>query len=207
MIWKGAVEAHTAWIERAQHKFLIWLLNISQISNFRFTNFSFLSDTLSGYSPSTSYENLLHHFMLPSLKPRRMQHDIIFIRNISGSKSTLLIFLPVLHYMFTFVCLFVGWGSKARRRLGHFAPICSHSVYRRPYQLFIEPSTGVNTVQVFRRDYIPGVSEKSDEFKSCIFRVVLGIECRIGYQVKACSKIFCLSGNPPHLLRRAGHNS
>ena len=47
---------------------------------------------------------------------------------------------------------------------------------------------------------IPGVSEKSDEFITCIFRVVLGIECRIGYQVKAYSKIFCLSGNPPHLL-------
>ena len=50
---------------------------------------------------------------------------------------------------------------------------------------------------------LPGVSEKSDEFQSCIFRVVLGIECRMGYQVKAYSKIFCLSGNPPHLLRRA----
>ena len=46
---------------------------------------------------------------------------------------------------------------------------------------------------------LPGVSEKSDEFKSCIFRVVLGIECRIGYQVKAYSKIFCLSEDPPHL--------
>ena len=45
---------------------------------------------------------------------------------------------------------------------------------------------------------IQGSSEKSDEFKSCIFRVVLGIECRMGYQVKACSKIFCLSENPLH---------
>ena len=30
----------------------------------------------------------------------------------------------------------------------------------------------------------------------------------MGYQVKAYSKIFCLSGNPPHgvtSLRRAGH--
>ena len=43
---------------------------------------------------------------------------------------------------------------------------------------------------------IPGVSEKSDEFITCIFRVVLGIERRMGYQVKAYSKIFCLSGNP-----------
>ena len=38
---------------------------------------------------------------------------------------------------------------------------------------------------------------ESDEFITCIFRVVLGIERRMGYQVKACSKIFCLSGNPP----------
>ena len=55
---------------------------------------------------------------------------------------------------------------------------------------------------------LPGVSEKSDEFKTCIFRVVLGIECRIGYQVRAYSKIFCLSEDPPHgvtWLRRAGH--
>ena len=41
-----------------------------------------LSYTLSGYAPSLSYENLLHHFRLPSLSSRRMQHDIIFIRNI-----------------------------------------------------------------------------------------------------------------------------
>ena len=55
---------------------------------------------------------------------------------------------------------------------------------------------------------LPGVSEKSDEFKSCIFRVVLGIERRIGYQVKAFSKIFCLSGDLPHgftVLGSAGH--
>ena len=43
------------------------------------------------------------------------------------------------------------------------------------------------------------VSQKSQtNLKSCIFRVVLGKECRIGYQVKAYSKIFCLSEDPPH---------
>ena len=42
---------------------------------------------------------------------------------------------------------------------------------------------------------LPGVSEKSDEFITYIFRVILGIERRMGYQVKACSKIFCLSDN------------
>ena len=46
-------------------------------------------------------------------------------------------------------------------------------------------------------DLVPGVSEKSDEFITCIFRVVLGMERRMGYHVKVCSKIFCLSGNPP----------
>ena len=52
-------------------------------------------------------------------------------------------------------------------------------------------------ITVDSRIKVPGVSEKSDEFITCIFRVVLGIERRMGYQVKACSKIFCLSGNPP----------
>ena len=66
VIWAGAAETHTARIDRVQHKFLMWLL----------------SYTLSGYAPSLSYENLLHHFRLPSLSSRRMQHDIIFIRNI-----------------------------------------------------------------------------------------------------------------------------
>ena len=66
VIWTGAAETHTVRIDRIQHKFLIWLL----------------SHSLSGYSPSISYENLLHHFRLPALSSRRMQHDIIFIRNI-----------------------------------------------------------------------------------------------------------------------------
>ena len=42
---------------------------------------------------------------------------------------------------------------------------------------------------------VTGVSEKSDEFITCIFRVVLEIKRRMGYQVKDYSKIFCLSGN------------
>ena len=53
-----------------------------------------------------------------------------------------------------------------------------------------------------------GCLRKVSEFENCIFRVVLRIECRIGHQVKACSKIFCLSEDPPHgvtWLRRAGH--
>ena len=38
--------------------------------------------------------------------------------------------------------------------------------------------------------------KKSDEFKTCIFPVVLVIEPRIGYQVKACSIIFYLRADP-----------
>ena len=46
------------------------------------------------------------------------------------------------------------------------------------------------------RYQLPGVSKKSDEFKTCIFPVVLVIEPRIGYQVKACSIIFSLRADP-----------
>ena len=52
VIWTGAAETHTARIDRVQHKFIMWLL----------------SHTSSGNAPSLSYENLLHHFRLPSLK-------------------------------------------------------------------------------------------------------------------------------------------
>ena len=51
VIWAGAADTHTARIDRVQHKFIMWLL----------------SYTLSGYAPSLSYANLLHHFRLPSL--------------------------------------------------------------------------------------------------------------------------------------------
>ena len=46
-------------------------------------------------------------------------------------------------------------------------------------------------------DNTSDLPEKSDEFITCIFLVVLGIERRMGYQVKACSNIFCLSENLP----------
>ena len=55
VIWTGAAETHTARIGRVQHKFLMWLLKY----------------TSSGYAPSLSYENLLHHFRLPSNAARR----------------------------------------------------------------------------------------------------------------------------------------
>ena len=106
VIWAGAAETHTARIDRVQHKFLMWLL----------------SYTLSGYAPSLSYENLLHHFRLPSLSSRRMQHDIIFIRNI---------------FRLNFDCADL---------LASFAlHIPTRST--RAYKLFNEPRARVNTIQ------------------------------------------------------------
>ena len=66
MIWAGAAESHTLRVDRVQHKFLIWLV----------------SHCSSGYSESLSYPHLLRHFKIPSLSSRRVQHDILFLRNI-----------------------------------------------------------------------------------------------------------------------------
>ena len=49
-----------------QHKFLMWLL----------------THTDSGHSQSLSYSDLLHHLKIPSLASRRVQHDLLFLRNI-----------------------------------------------------------------------------------------------------------------------------
>ena len=70
MIWAGAAESHTVRIDRVQHKFLIWLL----------------SNTTSGHAPSLAYTDLLSHFHLPSLASRRVQHDLLFIRNVFNSR-------------------------------------------------------------------------------------------------------------------------
>ena len=70
VIWAGAAESHTVRIDRVQHKFLIWLL----------------SNTTSGHAPSLAYTDLLSHFHLPSLASRRVQHDLLFIRNVFNSR-------------------------------------------------------------------------------------------------------------------------
>lgn len=70
VIWTGAAKTHTARVDRVQHKFLMWLL----------------SNTASGHAQSLSYQNLLSHFKIPSLTSRRIQHDLLFIRNIFRSK-------------------------------------------------------------------------------------------------------------------------
>ena len=65
VIWTGAAKTHTVRVDRVQHKFLIWLL----------------THTHSGYSASLSYDQLLLHFQISSLASRRVQHDILFLRN------------------------------------------------------------------------------------------------------------------------------
>ena len=65
VIWAGAADSHTVRVDRVQHKFLIWLLTHT-----------------SGQTSSLSYRDLLHHFHLPSLKARRVQHDLLFLRNV-----------------------------------------------------------------------------------------------------------------------------
>ena len=70
VVWAGAADSHKVRVDRVQHKFLLWLLH----------------NTPSRYADSLSYECLLRHFKIPSLAARRVQHDLLFIRNIlSGS--------------------------------------------------------------------------------------------------------------------------
>ena len=65
VIWAGAADSHTVRVDRVQHKFLVWLLYHT-----------------SGRTSSLSYHELLRHFNLPSLASRRVQHDLLFLRNI-----------------------------------------------------------------------------------------------------------------------------
>ena len=70
VIWAGAAKTHTVRVDRVQHKFLIWLL----------------THTRSGHATSLAYSQLLLHFKIPSLAARRVQHDILFIRNVLVGK-------------------------------------------------------------------------------------------------------------------------
>ena len=70
VIWTGAADTHAVRIDRVQHKFLIWLV----------------SNTSSGHAISLGYTDLMNHFRLPSLASRRVQHDLLFIRNIFNSR-------------------------------------------------------------------------------------------------------------------------
>ena len=66
VVWAGAAESHKVRVDRVQHKFLLWLIH----------------HIPSGQAPSLSYEHLLKHFKIPSLAARRVQHDLLFTRNI-----------------------------------------------------------------------------------------------------------------------------
>ena len=72
VIWTGAAKTHTVRVDRVQHKFLMWLQ----------------SHTASGHCPSLSYPDLLNHFKIPTLSSRRIQHDLMFIRNIFRCRLT-----------------------------------------------------------------------------------------------------------------------
>ena len=67
VIWGGAAKVHLKRIERVQHKFLLWLC-----SRCRVTNVSF------------EYAELLRYFGMNTLAARRVQHDLMFMRNIQN---------------------------------------------------------------------------------------------------------------------------
>ena len=69
VIWGGAANAHLNRIEKIQHKFLIWLCGRCRITNV-----------------SLDYVNQLQYFGLASLKSRRLQYDLLFIRNLYKHK-------------------------------------------------------------------------------------------------------------------------
>ena len=67
MVWSGAAKTHLCRIERVQHKFLIWLTQRARGAD---------------GSSGSDYRRLLHVFNVPSLEARRVQFDLIFLRNI-----------------------------------------------------------------------------------------------------------------------------
>ena len=62
VVWSGAAVTHLKRLERIQHSFLIWLA-CSSTEN----------------SSNLSYDHLLQHFKVSSIKSRFMQRDLIFI--------------------------------------------------------------------------------------------------------------------------------
>ena len=62
VVWSGAAVTHLKRLERIQHTFLMWL--------------ACSSDTR---SQNLSYDHLLQHFNVPSIKSRLMQHDLMFL--------------------------------------------------------------------------------------------------------------------------------
>ena len=65
VVWSGAAVTHLKRLERIQHSFLIWLACSSNQNSF-----------------NLSYDHLLQHFNVPSIKARFIQHDLMFIHNV-----------------------------------------------------------------------------------------------------------------------------
>ena len=78
VVWAGAADSHTARVDRVQHKFLMWLSHHSS----------------TGSAPSLSYPDLCRHFKIPSLASRRVQHDLLFLKNILNSNMDTPLLLP-----------------------------------------------------------------------------------------------------------------
>ena len=115
VIWAGAAETHTVRIDRVQHKFLIWLL----------------TNTYSGHATSLAYEDLLKHFRMPSLASRRVQHDLMFIKNMFHARH------------------------DSRVLLSSFSlHVPTRSI--RTQRLFYEPRARVNTLNTVKMAYSPG---------------------------------------------------
>ena len=69
VVWGGAANTHLRRAEKVQEKFLAWLCARCRVRNV-----------------GTEYRNLLNHFGLASLAARRLQHDIMFLRNIHTNR-------------------------------------------------------------------------------------------------------------------------
>ena len=64
-MWNGAADTHLKRLERVQHRFLMWL-------SYRWRT----------RDVSLQYEDLVRTFRVDTLAARRVQHDILFIRNV-----------------------------------------------------------------------------------------------------------------------------
>ena len=69
VVWNGAASTHTDRISRIEHKFLMWL-----------------NANCRDRSASLAYGDLLKHFNLTSVYARRVQHDVMFIRNVFNGR-------------------------------------------------------------------------------------------------------------------------
>ena len=128
VVWAGAAKTHTDRLERVQHKFLIWL-------NAR-------SPQPTAYH-TIDYASLLQHFRMSALSSRRVQHDILFVRNVlrGGIDSACLLrsfslFTPVrigrqlslFHVPYARVCTVRdGLFARAPRLANEYLRVCPAS--------------------------------------------------------------------------------